>query len=273
MAFRIVNFIIIISIISTFGCGQDNHIQRNTEDQHSISFHLSPDTPAQNNVTEIELKITVSDAEPEFLRITNVNPGQHTARTSISVPVESSITLSAIAFDGICPVLRGNLENLEVSPEQNSPITIVLNPVQAVIGIRSNQQQISPGENWDVEIYIEDAPKLLAVTMELQFNEQLLTPIESITGGGFGSDAIFLEDSGFNRREENILSLGLARPSGNAGVCGSGVLFRITFEALVSGNASVRILRNNMFTLTTPDFERIDNSRIIIRPDISIEIR
>ena len=101
-----------------------------------------------------------------------------------------------------------------------------------IISLRSQQEQLSVGSRYEVEVHIEDAPRLTAFTCELEFDENLLEPLEAVPGDFFGNDALFIEDSEFQRRERNLLSLGVALKGDNTGICGSDVVFRVVFQAV-----------------------------------------
>ena len=167
--------------------------------------------------------------------------------------------------------MSGLLENVDISSDRTTPVIIKLSAIQIIVGVRSTQTQLSVGSRYEVEVYIEDAPRLTAFTCELEFNENLLEPLEAVSGDFFGADALFIEDSEFQRRLENRFSLGIALKGDNTGVCGSGVVFRATFRARASGNAEIAITES--LTLTTSNFEQIeDPTRINIVPGLFVAI-
>jgi hypothetical protein len=257
------------------GCGEDNVLTGSSAAPLKMEFRLAPSVSAQVNVTSIELTVSGPEiGEPRSYQITDINPAESTARGLIRVPVGSGMTFSARAFEVGCPALSGIRENVEIIPDENPPISIDLGPIQINVGVRSQQAQVSVGTNYDLEVYIEDAPSLFAFTCELEFNENLLTPLEIVPGDFFGEedDILFIEDSQLPRTQENRLVLGVTRKDGAPGVCGSGTAFRITFGTSVAGNATVQLLRNENLTLSTPAFERIEDSRIIIGTVASVTV-
>jgi hypothetical protein len=257
------------------GCGEDNVLTGSSVAPLKMEFRLAPSVSAQVNVTSIELTVSGPEiGEPRSYQITDINPAESTARGLIRVPVGSGMTFSARAFEVGCPALSGIRENVEIIPDENPPISIDLGPIQINVGVRSQQAQVSVGTNYDLEVYIEDAPSLFAFTCELEFNENLLTPLEIVPGDFFGEedDILFIEDSQLPRTQENRLVLGVTRKDGAPGVCGSGTAFRITFGTSVAGNATVQLLRNENLTLSTPAFERIEDSRIIIGTVASVTV-
>lgn len=257
------------------GCGEDNGLIDNSAAPLKMEFRLAPGGTAQVNVTSIELTVSGPEIdEPLSYSITDINPAESTARGLISVPVGSGMTFSARAFEVGCPALSGIRENVEIIPGENPPVSIDLGPIQINIGVRSEQAQVSAGANYVLEVYIEDAPSVFAFTCELEFNENLLTPLEIAPGDFFGAedDILFLEDSQLPRIQENRLVLGVTRKAGAPGVCGSGTAFRITFGTSGSGNATVQLLRNENLTLSTPAFEMIEDSRISIGSVASVVV-
>lgn len=267
--------VLLMILLWISGCGEDNSLIDNSAAPLKMEFRLAPSDTAQVNVTSIELTVSGPDMdEPRLYSITDIDPAESTARGLIRVPVGSGMRFSARAFEGECPALSGIRENVEITPDENPPVSIDLGPIQINIGVRSEQTQLSAGANYVLEVYIEDAPSLFAFTCELEFDENLLTPLEIIPGDFFGEedDILFLEDSQLPRRQENRLVLGVTRKAGAPGVCGSGTAFRITFGTASAGNATVQLLRNENLTLSTPASESIEDSRITIGSVASVAV-
>ena len=257
------------------GCGEDNGLIDNSAAPLKMEFRMAPSVSAQVSVTSVELTVSGPDMdEPRSYQITNINPAESTASGLISVPVGSGMTFSARAFEVECPALSGIRENVEIIPGENPPVSIDLGPIKINVGVRSEQAQLSAGTNYDLEVYIEDAPSLFAFTCELEFSENLLSPLEIVPGEFFGGvdDILFIEDSQLPRTQENRLVLGVTRKAGAPGVCGSGTAFRIIFGTAGSGSATVQLLRNENLTLSTHAFERIEDSRIIIGAAASVVV-
>ncbi len=258
------------------GCDEDNGLIDSSAAPLRMEFRMAPSASAQVNVTSIELTVSGPDIDvPRSYQITDINPAENTARGLIRVPVGSGMIFSARAFDELqCPTLSGIRENVEIIPGENPPVSIDLGPIQINIGVQSQQAQVSAGANYVLEVYIEDAPGLFAFTCELEFSENLLTPVEIVPGDFFGGedDILFIEDSQLPRTQENRLVLGITRKAGAPGVCGSGTAFRITFGTSGSGNATVQLLRNENLTLSNPASERVEDSRIIIGTVASVAV-
>ena len=271
MCLRNIGFLIVL-FLCVYGCGQDAPLVDDPTTPLNIGFSLAPGAPAQLNITLIELAVSTPDMiEPHISSITDIDQAGHTARGAIQAPVASSVTFSVRAFEGDCPALAGLLENVEITPDRSDPIDITLTPIQIIVGVRAEQDQLTVGSRYEVEVYIEDAPELVALTCELEFDESLLEPLEATPGDFFGEDVLFIEDSEFLRREENRLSIGITRKGGAPGVCGSGVVFNVAFSARNSGQAEVTLLDN--VTLTTAGFEEIeDSSRISIESNSFVKI-
>lgn len=224
-----------------------------------IGFRLAPEAPAQTSITRIELTISSDDlSEPLFLPITNINNEARSASGLIQVPFMENVAFSVKAFEGSCPVLSGLLENIDIVSDMSIPIVINLSPVQTIIGIRSVQSEINNGSIYSADVYIEDAPELLGFTCELEFDERLIEPIEVMPGDFFGNSELFIQDSELPRREENRLAMGITLNRDDAGVCGSGAIFQVTFRATGSGETIVEIVDN--LTLIGTDFEPIEST-------------
>jgi len=271
--------ILLILLFCIYGCERDTSIMDDSNVPLRIEFRLAPGAQAQSNITAIELTVSAPGMdEPRLFRITDINQEERSARELITVPAVENMTFLVDAFEGDCRTFSGLLESVNIRPDAGAPIEILLTPIPIVIRIQVEQDQLSVGAPCKVEIYIENAPPLFALTCELEFDPNLLQPQEIIPGGFFGADVLFIEDSEFPRREENRLALGITRKTDPAddildanGSCGSGVVFEITFRAIATGDAAITLLEN--ITLTTPDFEQIDApSRVNIEPNASIKI-
>lgn len=269
--------IIIILFLCFYGCGQDASTVDDSNIPLRIEFRLAPGAAAQSNVTSIELTVSApAISEPLIFQITDVNQEERSARELITLPAVNNMNFSVVAFEGDCRILSGLREN--VSPAAGDSVEISLSPIPIIIGVRVEQEQLNVGTPCRLEVYIEDAPPLFALTCELEFDPSLLQPQEIVPGDFFGSDVLYIEDSEFTRREENRLALGITRKSDAAagiaatGSCGSGVVFEVTFDTIGTGDAAITLLDN--ITLTTPDFEQIEGpSRIIIEADASVRIQ
>ena len=274
MYLRNVGFLIVF-LFSVHGCGQDAPSIDKPTALLGIGLRLAPEVPTQFNVTLIEIAISTPDmAEPEvtLIREEDIDQGARAASIQLSVPVASSVTFSVRAFEGDCPVFGGILENENIDSARTAPINITLDVIDIVVGVRAEQDILSVGDRYELEVYVEDAPGLVSLTCELEFDEKLLEPLEAVPGDFFGSDVLFIEDSEFLRREENRLAIGITLKGDAPGVCGSGVAFRVVFRAVSSGQTAVTLLEN--VTLTTAGFEQIeDASRIRIESNAFVEIQ
>jgi len=262
----------VLILFCAIGCGHDAPLIDEPTAQLQIGLCLAPGALEQTNITRIELAVSTPDTdEPQLFLITSINQEERTASGLIRVPTSKSATFSARAFEGRCAVLSGLLENVEIASDGSAPIVITLAPIQAVVGIRSAQAQLSVGSRYELEVYVEDAPELFAFTCELEFNESLLEPLEIIPGDFFGDNVLFIQDSELPRREENRLAIGITLKGDAVGVCGSGVVFRVSFNARAAGVAAVTLLEN--ITLINPDHEQIeDSTQIHLEPNSSVEI-
>ena len=255
------------------GCGEDTSLTDGATTPLEIGFRLAPDVVTQSIITRVEITVSWPEMEePRVFQITDINAEEGVARGLIRVPLLRDLTFSVKAFEGDCFIYSGSLE-WDVVANEDAIVPIELTPVEIAIGIRSGQDQLGVEDTYYLEVYLEDAPPLFAFTCELEYDENLLRPQEAIPGDFFGeeNDVLFIEDSQLPRRQENRLALGITRKAGDAGVCGSGVVFRISFATVGKGDASVRLLDN--VTLTTPAFEKIeDSSRMRMEPYALVKI-
>lgn len=258
-----------------FGCGrdaQDAYYTGSPTVPLKAEFYLSPDA---SNITNIQINVSSPDMETQSIEISDIDAEQRTARGTIQLPVGIKVSFYAKAFEGDCPVLKGSAEDIEVLPADNAPVIIQLGPVQFIISLRSNQTQMSIEDNYSLEVYLEDASRLAAFTCQLEFDEDLLKPLEIVPGEFFGkeSDFLFIEDSQLPGRQRDMVAMGITRKMGTGGVCGSGVLFRVTFQAISPGPATVKLLENEMLKLKTETFGDIeDPSSIRVMPGIYVLI-
>ena len=267
---------IILIIFCFFGCSRDEKYEDNPYTDVKLEFLTAPGVLQQVSVNSIELIVSSPELpEPRIIKITNISPTERSAKTSFKIPLVNSLNFSAKAYQGECPVLGGMLENVKLAPNQTNPVVIKLNLLQIIMGIRSSQEQLNSGEIYNAEIYIKDAPRVFSFTCELSFDEELLTPIDIVPGDFFGSDALFLQEIEFPRREPGKVALGITLKRDAAGVCGSGSLFQLSFRASSPGNARVNITQNDKLILRTPfpEFSQIESSQIVIEKGASVTVR
>jgi len=265
--------------LSVLGCSEDSPSTDALTVRPRIEFRLAPGTQRtleEYEITKIELTVSAPDINESLLfEITDIDNEEHSAMDSIDVPESSNMTFYATAFQGDKPMLSSSKENVDITQEHT--ITIELAPIQPiVIGMRPEEVQLNVGDTYPLEIYIEHASKLSAFNCELEFDEDLLRPVEVVPGGFFGGrdDILYIEDSQFPRRQKGRLSLGITRKAGTGGAFGSDSMFRITFMAMNTGDTTIRLLRNELLRLTTSTFEQIDDpSRMIVKAEVLVKIR
>lgn len=267
---------LMVLILWALGCGQDNLVVDNSTAKINIAFQLAPGASMQSNINKIEVTVSAPDIESRSIEITGINKDTHSVIGSIMVPVGINRTFKAKALDADgSPVFSGLSENVEIT-DTNIPIIIPIQLTLApiIIGIQSQQKKLNLGDNYTVEMYFNDTPKLFAFTCELEFNEDLLEPVEIVSGDffGVGDNVLFIEDSKLPGRQKNHLNMGITCKAGDAGVFGSGAAFKLTFKTIGKGDAVITLLRNNTLVLKTPAFETIESSRIIIEPNIPVKI-
>ena len=266
-----------IIIFCVPGCGSDTGLTDRPAGVSQIQFTIASSASAQErpNITRIELLVSAPDIEdPTPVPISNIDVEGRVAEDVISVPVGVDRTFSATAFDGECPVLKGESAGVEVAAENAIPVEIELRDIQIIVGIRSEADGFSVGDPVTISVYVADAPQLFGFTCELAFDPNVLVLQDVDAGDFFGNEAetLSLNDSQFPQRAPNRLTLGLTRRRGFPPVCNAGIVFQITFAARAVGETEVTLLRNDNLMLTTPSFQRIPDAQIRLEPTVSVRI-
>ena len=168
MYFRNIAILIVI-LLWVYGCGQDAPIIDEPTTPLEIGFQLAPNAPAQSDITRIDLTVSSPDIEePRLFSITQINQAGRSATGQIEIPISESVTFSVKAFEGACPALGGLLENVNITPDRTARIIIRLSTLQIIVGVRSAQAQLSVGGSYEVDVFVEDAPRLTAITCQLE---------------------------------------------------------------------------------------------------------
>jgi len=275
MRLRIIIFLTILTFC-VFGCGQDDHIIGNSTARLNIEFHLAPGA-AIPNINRIDITVSAPDMDKPIsfppIERKDIDYEGKTAKSKANVPIGKDRRFYATAFDENNVAIFNGFTNVDITPDKDTTVLIEFSQ-QIIIGIQPNQNQLKVGDEYTLDIHINDVLELFAFTCELEFDENLLTPVGATPGEFFGSkdDILFIEDSTFPKRQQNHLSLMITRKAGAAGVLGSGVAFQVTFKAISKGSTSITLLRNSMLKLTSPDFKQIEDSRIIIEPSVPVKI-
>ncbi len=116
-------------LLCVLGCGGDDFLIDRPTAFSKIQFALAPTAFRQEpNITRIELTISSPDMEPQIHLITNIDREKRLATSSFSLPVDSTITFSAEAFEGDKLTLHGRLEK---KIRGDVRITILLTPIEA----------------------------------------------------------------------------------------------------------------------------------------------
>jgi len=277
--------ILLMPVLLICGCGQDTPLGDKSEIPATIGFCLAPNITLQASITKIEITVSAFDSGdlkflPLIVSVEGKDSEAQLIETSILLPVEEALNISIKAFQSDCPVLSGFLENVVIGTDEYEPvINIELSPIQTVIDIRSEQDKVKLGETYVLEVYVEDASELIAFTCELEFDDSLLGYPE-IERGELLKDRDdllpFWESSDFPRSEGNRIALAFTgKADTGRGICGSGGLFRFTFETQSTGIASIEILDTDVevWMLVNGAFEEIkDSDRVRLGRKVSVTI-
>ena len=265
---------IVISLMLAFfvcGCGQDTPISGRSVTPAAIELYFAPDAAMQESITDIEITILAPDSEEpvEFIlvHVDDASREKQLIETSIQLPVAIPLDIIVIAFESDCPILefRGKIE---INPDEDEPVVIPieLSPLQMVFGISSEQDKASLAETYILDIYVQDASKLVSFVCELDFDENLLELLSIETGDLLVGKTGLLELDDYLDIEENNsspIALGFTeRADTGEKICGSGSMFRLSFRTKDVGTANFEILNDSIevWVLRNDDFVEVTDS-------------
>ncbi len=195
------------------------------------------------------------------MQVSHTGREEQFIETSIQLPVVIPAELTVTAFESGCPILEFG-GKIEIDPDEDGPIIIPieLSPLQMVFGMRSEQDRVSLGDTYVLDIYVQNAFRLVGFACELDFKEDLLEPSEIERGDRLAEklDLLSIWDPVWDpidtSRPEGRISLGFTGNAETGGICGSGSLFRITFLTKgIEENANVSILEESLEVLILVD--------------------
>ena len=272
-------FLPTLLLITLLGCDANDDI----EYAHpQLEFKFAPGALQQApNVNRVVVTIEGPDLDPisqEF----RIDPGQQSLDVELPVPLgATSIRVEAfevdetgqerLAFTGESPI--GDLT--EATPK----ITVLLGPATANVKLEASETDLTINDTFTVEIALNEVSDLFAMTLELDFNPQLVAPIDVSAGPLFEANPLKFDDRGLGG-PENRLGIAIARQGGTTGVSGSGVVATVRFQAKGAGQATIRVApqtESEVFTLQRPDgalvsgFERL--AAFLTRAEVVVNIQ
>ena len=152
-------------------------------------------------------------------------------------------TLSLLTADGAA---------ISVIPEDES-VTIIDTAEQApALSIELSKEEVPIGEQFPVEIKVENIAQLFGFSIELLFDPTVLKAVNAVPGDFLGNDTIELAVPG-----DGSISVSVSRKAGVDGVDGSGVIAFVILETI--GDWDTEISFNSEITeLKGSDNEPID---------------
>ena len=141
-------------------------------------------------------------------------------------------------------------------------------PRQCLVRINPSDQTVRLGEDFHIDIYIENVGSLAAFHLELTFDPEVLEILRITKAGGiFGIKKNTLPPDIDN--ENGIISNIVVAKTGAVGVSGSGILLTVHGNAKAVGISTLTIRK---LTLVNPEQELISNCKII-PGNVVVELR
>ncbi|MFC1712276.1 cohesin domain-containing protein [Candidatus Poribacteria bacterium] len=267
------------------GCGQDMPVSGKSATSAAIELCFAPNATMQESITDIE--ITVSDPgsdeilETKLVHIDDTDREEQLIETSIQLPVAIPLNITVTAFESDCPILEFRGE-VEIDPDEDDPVVIPveLSPLQMVFSISSEQDRVNPGDTYVLNIYVQDASRLVSFVCEIGFDEDLMELLEIEAGPLLADKVGLLNLVDYLDIEENSSSPVALGFTGRADIaekiCGSGNLFRLSFRTKDIGTADFGIIHDSVevWVLKNNDFEEVRDSeqtKIVTEHSVVIE--
>jgi hypothetical protein len=270
--------LLLASFVALVGC----EVNKDVEHAYpQIDIRLSPSASQQAlNVTKI--KIIIVGESPETIEFP-VNPGERQLDVSIVVPIDAtSIRVEAYEpeeNDQERLALQGgaDLTGLDKAAQN---LTILLDPVTAHIKLRASRTELGVDELLSVEVFVAEVSKLHTMSFEIEYDDDLLEPLDVSQGQLFGENSQVFHDIGLRNSLPGRISIALFPNDRNAEITDSGVAAVIAFQTKAVGLANVRILGGNESEYLTmkqangeliTDFERLEE--FLSRATVAVSIR
>ena len=257
--------IIAILIVLISGCGHDNNTLSQNQAYPNIQLLFAPALGQQVEITRVVVLVTAPDIEPmEF----ELEVEGRKASGTIAVPsgAERTFKLEAYSADDVEYEAEKTVEVLE--PGSDFSLELRLERVKFTIGIAPSEINTSEGDTFEARIMVEHLKGLFGFTFELEYDENLLEPVEVEKGEFLDDDVLFL-----SQIEPGRLSVGATRKAGAGEANGSGVIARIYFRAIAPGEMELKFARNDTLAFRKEDGTNVDGfeERVIKDAKVTIE--
>lgn len=156
---------------------------------------------------------------------------------------------------------------IPVTVEDGAITVIDAGVASLVLSIAPSSKQVSIGDQFPIQIRIDNATGLFAASLELQFDKTMLKAVSAIPDDFLGGDVIHMAVPG-----DGSISVGISKKAGAAGVDGSGVIALVVLEAIGDGNTDVSF-NTETITLKGLDDSPIDGSDSLEVSSAHISIR
>jgi len=112
---------------------------------------------------------------------------------------------------------------------------------QAVLRISPATEMVNVGDEFTLDIVVEDAQNLFGASFELAFDGSVLEATDATPGDLLGEDVIFFKMPG-----TNTISVSITKKAGSSPASGTGVLAAITFKAKAVGTTDLSFVRETL---------------------------
>ena len=171
----------------------------------------------------------------------------------VAVPAVESTLFKVRAYSGDDVEFEGFEFVQSLEPGTEITLDLHLEEVELILKITPAEQIVSVGDTLETEIAIEHVKELFGYSFELEYDENLILPVEVYKGDFLGGDALFLYQI-----DPGVLSIGATRKAGAGGKIGSGTFARVNFQTLAPGETEIKVIQNEDFALRKEDGTDVD---------------
>ena len=140
----------------------------------------------------------------------------------------------------------------EASVEEGSVDVIDPPTTTPSISIDLSAEEVVVGQRFSIQVKVEDVADLFGASFELQFNKTILKAVSAVPGEFMGNDILHIAVS-----DDGSMSIGVTRKGDAGGSDGSGIIVRVTLEAIGDGDTDIS-LNSETIELNGSDDEPID---------------
>lgn len=259
-------FLVIIAILSPFipGCEHDHETFPSNYAYPKLQLVFSPALGQQVEITRVVLSVTAPDIEPIEAELA-VDGQRATGAIAVPTGEKRTFTIRAYAGEEVEYEAEKMVALLETGPDFS--LELHLERVKLTLKMQPAEITTLEGDTFETEITVEHAKDLFGCTFELTYDGRLLTPVEVVQGDLFGDETLFLYQV-----EPNRISIGITRRAGAGSVNGSGVISRVSFQALAPGETEVKIVHNDTLAFRKEDGTDVDRFGEIVLKDLKVII-